>query len=86
MRLRMASSIWTRDELLGLIGEWKAAYRAAATGKSYSIGGRSLTRQDLSDIRAQLSYLESELARLDGTGGRKRAFFRMDRCAGWRAQ
>lgn len=64
------SSIWSsRTELLELIAEWKAAYRAAATGKSYSIGSATLTRYDLPQIRSQLEWLESELAALDGKRG-----------------
>lgn len=63
------ASIWTKDELLSLIADWKAAYKAASTGKSYSIGGRTLTRYDLAHIRAQLSYLERELAALSGRRG-----------------
>ena len=63
------SSIWSRAELLDLIAQWKAAYRAAATGKSYSIGSRTLTRYDLPEIRKQLEWLEEELAALDGKRG-----------------
>ena len=63
------TAVWTRSELLALLADWKAAYKAASTGKSYQIQGRALTRYDLSDIRAQLKYLENELARLDGKGG-----------------
>lgn len=63
------SSIWSREELLAMIAEWKAAYRAAATGKSYAIGSRTLTRYDLSEIRKQLEWLESELASLEGKRG-----------------
>lgn len=62
------TSIWTRSELLDLIALWKAAYKAAATGKSYSIEGRSLTRQDIPEITAQLDRLQNELAVLDGAG------------------
>ena len=62
-------SIWTRAELTELIALWKAAYKAAATGKSYTIEGRSLTRQDLPEIQKQLAYLESEIAALDGKRG-----------------
>ncbi len=57
-------SIWTREELLGLITDWKAAYKAASTGQSYTIGGRSLTRQNLSEIRSQLDFLQGELEAL----------------------
>ncbi|MDE7065259.1 MAG: hypothetical protein K2O70_07310 [Desulfovibrionaceae bacterium] len=61
--------MWSREELLSLLADWKAAYRAASTGKSYAIGGRTLTRYDLSEIRGQLSYLKNELAALDGRRG-----------------
>lgn len=63
------STIWTREELLDLIACWKAAYKAASTGKSYSIQGRTLDRYDLPEIRKQLAFLESELAALN-TGRR----------------
>lgn len=66
----MNASIWTHDELATLIADWKAAYRAASTGKSYVIDGNALTRQDLPQIREQLAYLQRELAILDaGTSG-----------------
>ena len=48
------STIWTREELLDLIACWKAAYKAASTGKSYTVQGRTLTRYDLPEIRQQL--------------------------------
>ena len=63
------TSIWTREELLSLLASWKAAYAAASTGKSYAIGGRTLTRYDLADIRGQISYLTRELAALDSRHG-----------------
>lgn len=59
-------SLFTRAELQEMIAQWKAAYKAAATGKSYSIGSRTLTRYDLSEIRAQLEWLEKEREALDG--------------------
>ena len=52
------STIWTREELLDLIACWKAAYKAASTGKSYTVQGRTLTRYDLPEIRQQLVYLQ----------------------------
>lgn len=73
------ASIWTKDELLSLLADWKAAYKAASTGKSYAISGRTLTRYDLADIRAQISYLESELAALSGRRGPKRVILRVQR-------
>ena len=62
-------SIWSREELLSLLADWKAAYKAASTGKSYSIGTRTLTRYDLAEIRGQIDYLEKELDALDGRRG-----------------
>lgn len=61
-------SIWTREELLQLISLWKAAYKAASSGQSYTIDGRTLTRQNVSEIRTQLSYLEQQLNALSGKG------------------
>lgn len=62
-------TIWTRLGLLDLVAEWKAAYKAAATGKSYTIGSRTLTRYDLKEITAQLDWLQSQLNALDGKSG-----------------
>ncbi len=61
-------TVWTREELLALIASWKAAYKTASTGRSYTIGGRSLTRQDISEIREQLDFLQRELDALDSNG------------------
>ena len=33
---------------------WQDALAAASNGQSYSIGGRTLTRQDVGDIRAEI--------------------------------
>ena len=57
-------SMWTREELLSLLADWKAAYKAASTGKSYTIGSRTLTRYDLSEIRDQIDWISAELAAL----------------------
>ena len=46
------SSIWTEPELRELIAAWKQAWLRASTGKSYTIGGRTLTRYDLDEIEA----------------------------------
>lgn len=61
----MASSIWTRAELDEQIALYKRALKACATGASYTIGSRQLTRQDMAHIRAHLEYLAGELAALD---------------------
>lgn len=62
-------SIWSREELLEAIAAYKAALLAVATGKSYRIGSRELTRLDLADIRSTLASLKKELEAIDGTAG-----------------
>lgn len=61
-------NIWTREELLEMIGQWKAAYKAVSLGKSYTIAGRTLVRQDASIIRAQLEALKRDLEALENPG------------------
>lgn len=65
MPVGMASSIWTRAELDEQISLYKRALKACASGASYAIGSRQLTRQDLPRIREHLAYLAGELAALD---------------------
>lgn len=74
------SLIWSREELLELLCEWKKAYKAAATGKSYTISGRALTRYDLPEIRGQLEYLQGQL---DALSGRRGPFFVRGRLREW---
>ena len=45
---------------------WENAQKAVATGTSYSIGGRSLTRADINDINNQITYWRREIKRLSG--------------------
>lgn len=61
-------NIWTREELVNLLAKWKAAYVAVSSGKSYTIDGRTLVRQDVSIIWAQLEKLQNELDALDNPG------------------
>ena len=49
---------------------WLDAEKAVATGQSYKIGTRSLTRANLSDIADRIKYWRNEVARLEsGAGG-----------------
>ena len=64
----MVMSVWTREELLTHIKACKQALLVASTGEKYDIDGRSLTRQRLEALRAQLAYYEDELAKLNGGG------------------
>lgn len=44
---------------------WLQADLAVAGGQSYSINGRSLTRADAKEIKANIEYWESRVARLE---------------------
>lgn len=45
---------------------WKAAKRAAATGKSYTIGSRQLTRYDLAEINREITLFAEIVDVLSG--------------------
>lgn len=55
---------------------WLAAEEAVATrGQNYSIGGRSLSRADLGDIRSSIDYWQKKVDQLAASavnGGRGR--------------
>ncbi len=50
---------------------WLAADAAVASNQSYSIGGRTLTRADAKEIRANIDYWEARVNR-KGSGARVR--------------
>ena len=54
----------TYQEAVDGLAQWQAALKAVATGTSYSIGGRSLTRADVADIRDQVTYYSREVKRI----------------------
>ena len=56
---------------------WLDAEEAVATGQSYQIGTRMLTRADLKQIREQMEYWAGKLAEAEAeedSGGRNRAY------------
>ena len=56
---------------------WLAAQLEVTTHQSYTIGSRSLTKANLSEIRKQIQFWENEVARLENIskrGGRNRVF------------
>ena len=55
--MSMHASLYTIDEIDEEIASWKAALKACATGKSYTIDGSTLTRQDIGAIRDHLAWL-----------------------------
>lgn len=67
----MACNPWTLEEAEENLKAWLAAERAVATGQSYRIGSRSLTRASLREISERIRFWRGEVARLKcGVGGR----------------
>ena len=48
---------------------WEAASLALATGQAYTIGSRSLTRSDGSEVRKMIDFWQGRVDRLSGTCG-----------------
>lgn len=46
---------------------YNEALQAVATGQSYEINGRRMTRADLREIRETIEWLEERIARADDT-------------------
>jgi len=55
---------WTLAEAQAHLAEWLLAESACASGQSYTIGSRSLTRSDLTDIAARIAFWRRECDRL----------------------
>jgi hypothetical protein len=55
----------TLSEAKEMLNLWINAEKAVSTGQSYSIGGRSLTRVDLKEIREAQQYWEGEIYKLE---------------------
>ena len=47
------------------LNAWLEAELEVTTNQSYTIGSRSLTRADLSDIREQIAFWEGKVAALE---------------------
>lgn len=59
------------------LNTWLAAEEAIATGQSYQIGTRMLTRANLKQVREQMEYWAGKLAEAEAEetrGGRNRIF------------
>ena len=61
-------STWTLSEAQAHLDAWLRADEALATGQSYSIGSRSLTRADAGRVAERIAFWRSEVERL--TAGR----------------
>lgn len=56
---------------------WLTAELEVTTHQSYTIGSRSLTKANLSEIRKQIEFWQDQVARLENIekrGGRNRVF------------
>lgn len=49
-------AVFSKELCSKKLNTWLAAEEAVATGQSYQIGTRMLTRADLKQIRAQMEY------------------------------
>lgn len=70
-------AIFSKDLCKKKLETWLAAEEAVATGQSYQIGSRMLTRADLKQIRAEMEYWGEKLAQAEAAekaGGRNRAY------------
>ena len=52
------------------LNTWLAAEEAIATGQSYQIGSRMLTRADLKQVREEMEYWAGKLAEAEAEIGR----------------
>lgn len=60
---------WTLEEAQNQLAIWIEAESAVATGQSYRIGTRQLTRASLREIAERIKYWRAEVERLKS--GRK---------------
>ncbi len=70
-------AIFSKELCQQKLNTWLAAEEAVATGQSYQIGSRMLTRADLKQIRSEMEYWAEKLAQAEAeekTGGRNRAY------------
>lgn len=70
-------AIFSKELCQQKLSTWLAAEEAVATGQSYQIGSRMLTRADLKQIRSEMEYWAEKLAQAEAeekTGGRNRAY------------
>ncbi len=57
--------MWTLKEAKASLTMWLEAEAAVASGQSYAIGSRSLTRANLSEIAKRIDFWRNEVASLE---------------------
>ena len=64
-------AIFSRKLCEQKLNTWLAAEEAIATGQSYQLGTRMLTRANLKQVREQLEYWSGKLAEVEAEETRK---------------
>ena len=70
-------AVFTRKICEEKLNTWLAAEESIATGQSYQIGTRMLTRANLKEVREEMEYWAGKLAEIDAeekTRGRNRLY------------
>jgi hypothetical protein len=70
-------AIFSKDLCQKKLETWLAAEESVATGQSYQIGTRMLTRADLKEIREEMEYWGKKLAEVEAeekAGGRNKMY------------
>jgi hypothetical protein len=70
-------AIFSKELCQQKLNTWLAAEESIATGQSYQIGTRMLTRADLDAVRKEMEYWAGKLAEAESeetTGGRNRIY------------
>lgn len=62
-------AIFTLAEVNAQIDAYKGAMLALATAREYTLNGKVVRREDLSEIRKHLEWLSEEKAKLESTSG-----------------
>lgn len=65
------------SKLQDLLNAIEEAIYAVLAGQSYSLGSRSVTRADLSELRDMRKETEAELEKLERNGTKRRQFKRV---------
>ena len=58
-------AVFSKELCSKKLNTWLAAEEAVATGQSYQIGTRTLTRADLKQVREELEYWAAMLAQAE---------------------
>ena len=70
-------AVFTKEVCQKKLNTWLAAEEAIATGQSYQIGSRMLTRADLASVRKQIDYWNNKVEQAEAVEqnhGRNRTY------------